>query len=77
MPKKKIVDARGDKDGDITHVKFQGNSNFTAVETAIPMAERGEIADVHVSKTGAGKKYLRTDPNSTEQDNLDTMVGDD
>ena len=77
MTKKKIVDARGDEDGDITHVKFQGNSSFTPVKKAIPMAERGEIENVHVSKTGADKKYLRTNPNSSEQDNLDTMVGDD
>ena len=77
MTKKKIIDARGDEDGDITHVKFQGNSSFTPVKTAIPMAKRGEIEDVHVSKTGAGKEYLRTNPNSSEQDNLDAMVGDD
>ena len=77
MAKKKIIDARGDEDGDITHVKFRGNSSFTSVERAIPMAKRGEIEDVHVSKTGAGKEYLRTNPNKSKQDNLDTMVGDD
>ncbi len=41
MAKKKIVDAKADSDGDITHVKFDGNKRFTSVETAIPMAERG------------------------------------
>lgn len=77
MTKKKIVDARGDDDGDITHVKFLGNSRFTPLDTAIGMAKRGEIENAHVSKTGAGREYLRTNPNSSEQDNLDTMVGDD
>ena len=77
MAKKKIIDAKADEDGDITHVKFQGNANFTSVEKAIPMARRHEIENVHVSKTGAGKEYLRTNPNKNEQDNLDTMAGDD
>ena len=42
--KKRIIDAKADQDGDITHVLFQGNSRFTSVETAIPMADRNEIA---------------------------------
>ena len=42
-PRREIVDARADEDGDITHVKFKDNSRFTSVEQAIPMAERGEI----------------------------------
>ena len=77
MPKKIIFDARGDKDGDITYVKFRGNSNFTSLDTAIGMAKRGKIENAHVSRTAAGREYLRTNPNSSEQDNLDTMVGDD
>ena len=77
MVKKVIVDARGDKDGDITHVKFQGNSNFTSLDKAIDMAKRDEIENAHVSRTGGGREYLRTNPNSSKQDNLDTMVGDD
>ena len=77
MTKKKIIDAKADDDGDITHVKFLGNVGFTPVKKAIPMAKRHEIENVHVSKTGAGKEYLRTNPNKSEQDNLDTMAGDD
>ena len=38
MPdQRKIIDARGDEDGDTTHVLFKGNSRFTSVEIAIPM----------------------------------------
>ncbi len=54
MTKKKIIDARGDEDGDITHVKFEGNSGFTSVERAIPMAKRGEIEDVSRLKNRRG-----------------------
>ena len=41
--KRKIVDARADEDGIITHVKLDGNTNFTSVDVAIPMADRGDI----------------------------------
>jgi len=41
MVAKKIVDAKSDDKGVITHVKIEGNKKFTSVETAIPMAEDG------------------------------------
>ena len=75
MPKK-IVDARADSDGDITDVLLQGNSTFTPLQTAIRMADRGQIENAHVSHTGEGKPYLRTNPNGEEWDNLDYMAGD-
>lgn len=77
MAKKRIVDARADKDGDITHVRFRGNANFTPVEKAIPMADRGEIADTHVVRRDGAKTHLRTDPDRTRKNNLDDMAGDD
>lgn len=43
MTTRKIVGARADGDGDITHIQFEGNQRFTSVERAIPMADRGEI----------------------------------
>lgn len=77
MTKRKIVDARADGDGDITHVKFDGNERFTSVDRAIPMADRGEIEDVHVVRRVGAKTHLRTNPNGRTRDNLDYMAGDD
>ena len=74
---KKIVDARADSDGDITAIRFEGNKNFTPLDTAIRMAERGQIENTHVSHTGEGRPYLRTNPDGREKNNLDYMAGDD
>ena len=75
--KRKIVDARADADGDITHVKFAGNQRFTSVETAIPMAERGEIEKTHVVRPTDGRKvHLRTNADGKKNNNLDDMAGD-
>lgn len=74
--KRKIVNARADVDGDISHVQFEGNTNFTSVERAIPIAERGEIENVHVVHRQGAKTHLRTNPNGKERDNLDYMAGD-
>ena len=74
--KKHIVDAKGDRDGDIVAVKFAGNSSYTDLETAINMAKKDQVEGVHVSKTGQGREYLRTNPDGTTCNNLDTMVGD-
>ena len=73
---KRIVDARADSDGDITAVRFEGNATFTSLETAIRMAERGQVENAHVAHTGEGRPYLRTNPNGNEQDNLDYLAGD-
>ena len=74
--KKRIIDARADGEGDITHVKFKGNSRFTPVEQAIPMAERGEIENTHVVRARDKKVHLRTNPDRSESNNLDDMAGD-
>lgn len=73
---KKIIDAKADKDGDITHVKFKGNSNFTTAETAIQMAKRGEIQGAHVVNREGAKEHLRTNPDNKKSNNLDDMAGD-
>jgi uncharacterized protein DUF3892 len=75
--KKKIVGARADSEGDITHVKFKGNTRFTSVERAIPMADRGDIDGVHVVRAPDKKVHLRTNPDGKKQNNLDDMAGDD
>ena len=75
MPKK-VVDAQADSDGDITAIRLEGNTTFTPLDTAIRMAERGQIENAHVAHTGAGRAYLRTNPNGKEKDNLDYLAGD-
>lgn len=77
MTKRRIVDARADGEGDITHVRFAGNSKFTPVATAIPMAERGQIENAHAVHRSNAKVHLRTNPDGREANNLDTMAGDD
>ena len=74
--KKVIVDARADSEGDITHVRFKGNQRFTPVKQAIPMADRGEIKDVHVVRAPDKKVHLRTKPDGKKSNNLDDMAGD-
>ena len=76
MTKKTIVNAKADKSGDITHVKFRGNTNYTSVDRAIPIAERGEIENAHVVRRQGAKTHLRTNPDCAKGNNLDTMAGD-
>jgi 4-hydroxy-L-threonine phosphate dehydrogenase PdxA len=73
--KKKIVDARADKQGNITEVKLKGNTTFTPLETAIRMTKQGKIDAVVVKPTNA-KEHLRTRPDNKESNNLDDMAGD-
>ena len=77
MIKRVIVDAKADEEGDITHVLFKDNTNFTPVEKAIPMAERGEIENTHVVHPTDGRKdHLRTNADGRKANNLDDMAGD-
>ena len=77
MPsKRQIVDARADSEGDITHVLFKGNTQYTPVEQAIPIAERGEIENTHVVHARDKKVHLRTNADGQKSNNLDDMAGD-
>ncbi len=76
--KRKVVDAKADADGDITHVRLQGNSNFTPVKTAMNMADRGELSNAHsVRGNPNAKDHLRTNPDGRKGNNLDTWAGDE
>jgi hypothetical protein len=75
MSKRKIVDAKADPKGNITHVKIKGNQTFTPLKTAIRMTKQGEI-DAVVVKPKNAKEHLRTRPDSKTQNNLDDMAGD-
>lgn len=74
--KRKIVDARADSGGNITAVRLDGNQNFTSVERAIPMADRGEIENAHVVRRSGARVHLRTNPDGRRRNNLDDMAGD-
>jgi hypothetical protein len=76
MAPRKVVDARADKEGDITHVKLEGNSNFTPVKKAIELADRGEISNAHAVRRENAKPHLRTNPDGKKSNNLDDMAGD-
>ncbi len=72
------VDARADSDGDITHVRIEGNRTFTSVERAIEMADRGELSNAHAVRPKAPGRdpYLRTNPDGKKGNNLDDLAGD-
>ena len=72
--KRKIVDARQDEKGNISHVQLEGNKNYTPVGTAINMAKRGELTNAHAVSRGDGKEYLRTNPDKKSNNNLDEMA---
>lgn len=74
MTQKKIVDARADSNGNIIQVKLEGNTNYTSVDKAIEMADRGQIKNAHSVKKSDGSKYLRTNPDSQTGNNLDEMA---
>ncbi len=74
--KKKVVDARSNADGNISHVLFEGNTNFTSVEKAVEMADQGKIQNAHAVHPKTGNSYLRSNPDGKEKNNLDTMAGD-
>ncbi len=73
--KKKIVNAKADSKGNITHVKIQGNQTFTPLKTAIRMTKQGKVDAVVINPKGA-KKHLRTRPDNKTRNNLDNMAGD-
>lgn len=77
MPPRKVVDARAGSDGNITHVRLDGNTNFTNLETAMRMADRGDISNAHSVRRENAKPHLRTNPDGRSANNLDTMAGDD
>lgn len=76
MTKRRVVDARADSKGNITHVKVSGNTNFTPLKTAMGMADRGELANAHSVRREGAKPHLRTNPDGRKSNNLDDMAGD-
>lgn len=71
---RKIVDARQGDDGNISHVRLQGNQNYTPSEKAVEMADQGKIEGGHAVHPKSGDPYLRTNPDNKTQNNLDDMA---
>lgn len=68
----KIVKVKKNNDGDITDVILQ-NGNIFSINEAIMMAKDNKIEGVNVGKAKNGREFLRSDPNDTEDDNLDNL----
>jgi len=66
----KITNVRKNTDGDITAVKLDNNQEVN-IQEAITMTQEGKIEGVNVSRAKNGREYLRSNPNGSEQDNLD------
>lgn len=73
---KRVVDARANSKGNITAVRFAGNSTFTPAETAYRMAKRGQIENVHAVDRSGARPHIRSNPDGKVGNNLDTMAGD-
>ena len=73
---KKVVDARSDVSGRTTSVRLSGNTSFTPIDTAIRMADRGQISGAHVVRPVCSDPYLRTNPDGKVGNNIDTFSGD-
>ena len=74
--KKRIIGAKSDSNSRTKSVKLSGNKNYTPAETAIIMAERGQIKGTHVVRPQCGNPYLRTNPDGRVGNNIDTLSGD-
>ena len=71
---KQVIDARADAAGNITHIKSEGNKNFTPINIAIKMAQKGAFSNIHVVTTKNGSTYLRSNPDHLTKNNLDEMA---
>ena len=74
--KKRVIDARADADGDITQVRLEGNKRWTSVERAMKMADAGKLENAHTVHSNRAKDHLRTNPDRSKGNNLDTWAGD-
>lgn len=68
----KIVKVKKNSEGDITDVMFQ-NGEVHSIDDAVNMAKDHLIEGVNVGTAKNGRKYLRSNPNGIEDDNLDNL----
>ncbi len=67
-----ITKVRKNSEGDITDVMLENGSVYS-IKEAILMARDGLIEGVNVSRAKNGREYLRSDPNGSKGDNLDSL----
>lgn len=72
MKTAEIIKVRKNNNGDITDIMLD-NGNIYSINEAIIMAKDGLIKGVNVGRAKNGRETLRSDPNGTEQDNLDNL----
>lgn len=70
--KSKIIKIKKNHDGDITDVMLE-NGNVYSIDEAIMMAKDNIIEGVNVSGSKNGREYLRSNPNGSNEDNLDNL----
>lgn len=73
---KRIVDVKNNSKGNVAAVRFEGNSTFTPLDTAVRMTEQGQVEHTHVVHPASGQPHLRSNPNGLRRDNLDDMAKD-
>jgi hypothetical protein len=70
--KARITKVKKNSEGDITDV-MTDNGNVYSIDEAIMMAKDEVIEGVNVGKSRNGREYLRSNPNDSEGDNLDSL----
>ena len=73
MSGKTLVDATENANGTTTSVRLSGNKTDTSVPAAVRLADKGLIEGVHAVHPKNGAAYIRSNPNSTVCDNIDTL----
>ncbi len=67
----RITGRREDENGANTHYRLSDGRIVTR-EDAVAMCKRGELPDYHVY-TRDGVEYLRDNPDTSEEDNIDNQ----
>lgn len=68
----RIVKVKKNPQGDITDIMLD-NGNVYSVNEAVMMAKDGLISGVNVGQAKNGREYLRSNPNGSANDNLDSL----
>ena len=67
----KIEKVKKNTAGDITDVMINGN--VYNIDEAVMLAKDGKIEGVNVAKARSGREYLRSNPDGSEANNLDSL----
>ncbi len=68
----RIIKVKKNPEGDITDVMFE-NGDVYPIEEAIRMSKEGKVEGVNVGQAKNGREFLRSNPNSEKNDNLDNL----